>query len=80
MDTHRRSSGAVAAAAGAGVAADSAAAIYSGLELARLAAAGQQAADSGEGERHAAVFPKPIGTYRTACSVAGPMFNPGSRI
>jgi hypothetical protein len=63
MDTHRRSSGAVAAAAGAGGgAADSAAAIYSGLELARLAAAGQQQADSGEGERHAAVFPKPIGT------------------
>ncbi len=64
MDTHRRSSGAVAAAAGAGGGAtDSAAAIYSGLELARLAAAGQQA-DNGEGERHAAVFPKPIGTYR----------------
>jgi len=64
MDTHRRSSGAVAAAAGAGggVAADSAAAIYSGLELARLAAAGQQQAESGEGERHVAVFPKPIGT------------------
>jgi hypothetical protein len=67
MDTHRRSSGAVAAAAAGtgGVAADSAAAIYSGLELARLAAgAGQQQADNGDVERHAAVFPKPIGTYR----------------
>ena len=62
MDTHRRSSAAAAAGGSPGSAlgaSESSATIYSGLELARLAAAGQQAEASSD-ERHT-VYPKLLG-------------------
>lgn len=76
MDTHRRASGAAAAAAAAAaavggggssltaavlVAPESPAAIYSGLELARLAAVGQQQAEAADEERRPPVYPKLLG-------------------
>jgi hypothetical protein len=69
MDTHRRSSGAAVGGGGGGAAGltvgspEPATAIYSGLELARLAAVGQQENNASNSEERHSVFPKLLGRY-----------------